>query len=85
MDLIRTLKRAWIQYREFEKVRLELGDASDRQLADMGIARGDVGRIAYEHAEEQARRMVPEPARAAGRSARGARGGLRFARLGEPR
>jgi uncharacterized protein YjiS (DUF1127 family) len=59
MDLFRPIRRAWIQYREFEKVRIELADSSDRQLADLGIARGDIGRIALEHAERFAAEAVP--------------------------
>jgi uncharacterized protein YjiS (DUF1127 family) len=63
MDLLRSIKRAWIQYRAFERVRTELADSSDRQLADVGIARGDIGRIAFEHAEHLAAEAVPEPTR----------------------
>jgi uncharacterized protein YjiS (DUF1127 family) len=83
MDLFRPLRRAWAQYREFERVRTELDDSSDRQLADMGIARGDIGRIAYEHAEQHALRLFPDAATAAasGRTVQpAARPGLRFAR-----
>ena len=59
MDLIRALHRAWIQYGEFQRVRQALADSSDRQLADMGLARGDIVRLAYEHAEAYAARHVP--------------------------
>jgi uncharacterized protein YjiS (DUF1127 family) len=85
MEPLRSIQRAWIQYREFEKVRHELGDSSDRQLADMGIARGDIPTIAFAHAEEEAARLVPPATQQ--RSVRSARGGgrLRFARTGHPR
>ena len=77
MSLIRALSRAWIQYREFERTHQALASSSDRQLADMGVARGDIGRIAYEHAEEHALRQVP-PAGAVQRDRSPAR--LHFAR-----
>ena len=82
MDLFRPLRRAWAQYREFERVRTELEDSSDRQLADMGIARGDVAWIAYQHAEQHALRLFPDATAApiGRRTVQAARPGLRFAR-----
>jgi uncharacterized protein YjiS (DUF1127 family) len=61
MDLLDNTLRLWAQYREFRAVLRELESYSDRELAELGIARGDVTRLAYEEAE----RRVASPAPAA--------------------
>jgi uncharacterized protein YjiS (DUF1127 family) len=51
MNLISNLARSWAQYRTFRATLAELQMCSDRQLEDMGFARGDLVRVAYEAAE----------------------------------
>ena len=46
MELMNSIKRAWIRHREYERVWAELAFSTDRQLADMGLARGDIADIA---------------------------------------
>lgn len=79
MDLLRSIKRAWVRYLEYQRVHDELAFSTDRQLADMGVTRGDIGRLARAHANARAAALVPEP-RAAGasRERRAQAGGLRF-------
>lgn len=51
MNVFQHVARTWAQYRTFRSTLAELQGCTDRQLADMGFARGDVARIAYEAAE----------------------------------
>jgi uncharacterized protein YjiS (DUF1127 family) len=48
------------QHREFRAALAELNDHTDRELSELGIARSDIARIAYEEAE---RRMATASAR----------------------
>lgn len=68
MRFLDQIARLWQQHREFRAVLAELRRMSDRELNDLGIARCDISRLAYEEAE---RRMAeragtadrPRPAR----------------------
>jgi hypothetical protein len=40
-------------HREFRAVLAELNGHSDRELAELGIARGDIARVAYAEAERR--------------------------------
>jgi uncharacterized protein YjiS (DUF1127 family) len=53
MDLLKHALRVWALHREFRAVLAELNGYSDRELADLGLGRGDVARIAYEEAERR--------------------------------
>ena len=53
MDLLRWIALAWIQYREFLAAFAALKRLSDRQLGDLGLARGDIARAALEQAERR--------------------------------
>ena len=59
MDLLKNTLRVWAMHREFRAVLAELNSYSDRELADLGVGRADVARLAYEEAE---RRIVTPPA-----------------------
>jgi uncharacterized protein YjiS (DUF1127 family) len=59
MDLLKNTLRLWAMHREFRAVLAELNSYSDRELADLGVGRGDVARLAYEEAE---RRVATPPA-----------------------
>ena len=61
MHLLRNFMLMVRQHREFRAALAELNDHSDRELSELGIARGDLARVAYEEAE---RRMVTASARA---------------------
>ena len=66
MNLLRKITLAWTQYRAFHASLAELERCSDRQLSDIGIARHDIARIAYEEAERRAGALAPSrPVRAA--------------------
>jgi uncharacterized protein YjiS (DUF1127 family) len=62
MDLLQTTLRLWAQHRAFRAVYAELSRHSDRELRDMGLARGDLARLAY--AEAERRIVTPTPRRA---------------------
>ena len=58
MDMLQETYRGWAVRREFHAALAELSRYTDRQLADMGVERGDVVRLAWEEAE----RRFPLPA-----------------------
>jgi hypothetical protein len=62
MDLLNDSLRLWAHHREFKAVLAELATRSDAELAEMGIARSDVVRLAFEEAE---RRILAPAARGA--------------------
>lgn len=78
MELMNSIKRAWIRHREYERVWAELAFSTDRQLADMGLARGDIADIASAHAEQVAAALVPGKRAAASRPASPVSARLRF-------
>ena len=47
MNLYRTVRLGLVQYRAYQAALAELGAYADRELAEIGIARGDVPRLAY--------------------------------------
>ena len=47
MSLFRTVRLGLAQYREYQAALAELGAYADRELAEIGIARGDVPRLAH--------------------------------------
>jgi uncharacterized protein YjiS (DUF1127 family) len=53
MDLLKYTLVLWAQHREFRAVLKELESYSDRELAELGIARADIPRLAYEEAERR--------------------------------
>ena len=53
MNLLKTTLRVWAMHREFRAVLAELNGHSDRELAGLGLARGDIARVAYEEAERR--------------------------------
>ena len=59
MDLLKDALRVWAMHREFRAVLAELNSYSDRELAELGLGRADVARLAYEEAE---RRIMTPPA-----------------------
>ena len=59
MNLFRNIRVLLAQYREYQKVLGELGSYTDRQLAEIGLARGDVPRLAYEEAERRVGDLAP--------------------------
>ena len=61
MHLLRNIMLMVRQHREFRAALAELNDHTDRELSELGIARGDIARVAYEEAE---RRMATASARA---------------------
>jgi uncharacterized protein YjiS (DUF1127 family) len=48
MGLLKNIRLVWAQYREFRATLAELNGYSDRELAEFGIARSDIARVAYE-------------------------------------
>ena len=61
MDLFKNILRVWAMRREFRAVLAELNGHSDRELGELGLARGDIARVAYEEAER--RILGPAPSR----------------------
>ena len=47
MSLFRTVRLGLTQHRAYQAALAELGAYADRELAEIGIARGDVPRLAY--------------------------------------
>ena len=66
MDLLKATLRVWAMHCEFRAVLAELDSYSDRELADLGVSRGDVARLAYEEAER--RTTTPAASRAEARA-----------------
>jgi uncharacterized protein YjiS (DUF1127 family) len=60
MRLLTTIATALAQYHQFHASLRELNDRSDRELADMGIQRGEIALLAWQEAE----RRFPLPAEA---------------------
>ena len=58
MRLLTTIATTLARYHRFNAILRELGARPDRVLADMGIDRADVARLAWEEAE----RRLPLPA-----------------------
>ena len=54
MHLLRSVLLILRQHREFRAALAELGARPDGELAELGIDRGDIARIAYEVAERHA-------------------------------
>ncbi len=75
MNLLKETYRIWAMHREFRCVLTELGSYSDRELAELGLGRGDLARTAYEEAE---RRIGTPATRAAGATENCAPGGPEF-------
>ena len=69
MDLLEDALRVWAQHREFRAVLAELDSYSDRELADLGVGRADVARLAYEEAERRV--ATPAASRAEARAPAG--------------
>jgi uncharacterized protein YjiS (DUF1127 family) len=65
MDLLKEIHRTWALRREFRTVLGELAAYSDRELADLGLGRGDVARVAYEEAERRVAAPRPDGSRPA--------------------
>jgi uncharacterized protein YjiS (DUF1127 family) len=59
MDLLRTIRLVWAQYRAFQLALTELKSYSESELTELGITRGDIPRFAYEEAEQHAVALVP--------------------------
>jgi uncharacterized protein YjiS (DUF1127 family) len=53
MNLLLNTLRVWAMHREFRAALVELNGHSDRKLAELGIIRGDIARVAYEEAERR--------------------------------
>lgn len=62
MNLLKNILSVWAMHREFRAVLAELDGYSDRELNELGLARGDVARVAYEEAER--RIVTPAPSHA---------------------
>jgi len=69
MDLLKNTLRVWAMHREFRAVLAELNSYSDRELADLGVSRADVTRLAYEEADR--RIATPAASRAEARAPAG--------------
>ncbi len=53
MNLLQTIKLAWVQYRAFQAALAELEKYSERELGELGITRADIPRTAYAEAERR--------------------------------
>ena len=53
MRLLTTIATTLAQYHQFNTTLRELNAYSDRQLADMGVGRGDLTRLAWQEAERR--------------------------------
>ncbi len=65
MNLLRNIRIVFAQYREYQNVLAELGSYTDRELAEIGLARGDVPLLAYAEAERRVGDLAPRGARTA--------------------
>lgn len=63
MRLLTTIATTLAQYHQFNATLRELNAYSDRELADMGVGRGDLIRLAREEAERRFPLPAEPPAR----------------------
>jgi uncharacterized protein YjiS (DUF1127 family) len=63
MNLFRTVRLGLAQYRAYQAALAELGAYADRELAEIGIARGDVPRLAHLEAERRVAALAEGDAR----------------------
>ena len=59
MDLLKNLLLIWRQFRHFQAALADLGNRSDRELAERGIVRADIISVAYATAERSAAAADP--------------------------
>jgi hypothetical protein len=59
MDLLNDILRIWAMRREFRAVLADLRGRSDRELKELGLARGDIARVAWEEAERRIGGPIP--------------------------
>ena len=64
MNLLKATLRVWAMHREFRAALVEFDSYSDRELADLGVGRGDVARLAYAEAERRVATPAPSHAEA---------------------
>ena len=62
MNLLESILRVLALHRAFRAALAELNRCSDREPGELGLARGDVARVAYEEAERRAAAPVPSRA-----------------------
>jgi uncharacterized protein YjiS (DUF1127 family) len=64
MNLLRTIKLVWTQYRAFQAALAELKSYSARELSELGISHADIPRTAYAEAERRVEALAASrPAR----------------------
>ena len=59
MYLLQKIGLFMAQYRAFRAAMVELKGYSDRELNDLGLARSDITRVAYEEAERRTAMLTP--------------------------
>ena len=59
MDLLNNLLLTWRQFRHFHAALADLGNRSDRELADRGLTRADIVGLAYATAERRVAAAAP--------------------------
>lgn len=59
MNLLQTIKLAWVQYRAFQAALAELEKYSERELTELGITHADILRTAYAEAERRVQVLAP--------------------------
>lgn len=47
MALLRKTLRAYAKYKKYRRILNELNSLNDKELADIGISRGDIERVAW--------------------------------------
>ena len=62
MNLLRTIKLVWTQYRAFQAALAELEHYSERELTELGITRADIPRTAYAEAERRVEALARDRA-----------------------
>jgi uncharacterized protein YjiS (DUF1127 family) len=53
MKLLNSILLVWAQHRAFRAALAELNGYTDRQLAELHIARSDIARVAFEESERR--------------------------------
>ena len=60
MNLLTHIRLVLAQHRALRAALAELNGYSDRELGELGLARGDVPRIAWEEAERRVAALAPK-------------------------
>jgi uncharacterized protein YjiS (DUF1127 family) len=82
MRFLKDIVFVWVQYRHFQAAHAELRRMTDRELADLGLTRDEIGWVAFTEAERRTEADLATPDWPARGGRRADAGGLTHRRAG---